>query len=1232
MPGGALGLDLAEELERLRPFGMGNPQPTLLVPAARFEHVAGMGEERQHARFTLVTAGGARSRGVAFGSPPKALGARLGAQPRHRAPPRAQPLERDGGAALILRALCPTRRGELRRARRGRARSGSGSAALEGPRRADPAWPAPPEQPSTAAATASPAWSATCSRAASRVLVAVADVPRRREGSRRSWPGSREGGMAVASWDAPRGRSRASPPGSTISWRSTRRPAAAPTRCCARGPHAHLAWGPAEVEFALLVWRAELELRPALADAFRALRELAPGATPDALERALRGDGRYPRTAALCARLLAVLRELGLVEVALDPPACRVRRRDVRGRSGALADLPRLPRAPRGDRAALAPSCPRRAAAARPEQVPPAAVALHSISCRAPRGKGSRARWTARKPPSKRSGTSTPKARRPPNAAPRSARRPASSPPPPRRPPRRGDAERQGRRRRGAAGGGEQSDREFERHPVDEHTAHAPAGPKTKLTEDQRVLLGDLFAVVEEHADEAAERVDRDLVERAFVFACERHADQRRASGEDFIVHPIGVAKICAGMRLDTATLCAALLHDTVEDTSARSTRCETEFGDEIGALVDGVTKLSGVTFQSRDDRQAENYRKMMVAMAQDIRVILIKLADRLHNMRTLGSMPKQKQQEKAKETLEIFAPLAHRLGIHAIKWELEDLAFATLHPRKYNEIKQLVASSATSARPTSRAPASTWRRSSRRSGIEADISGRAKHFYSIYSKMTKKGREFNEIYDLTAMRVIVDSVKDCYGAIGVIHSLWKPLPGRFKDWVAMPKFNMYQALHTTVIGPEGRPLEIQIRTEEMHRTAEFGVAAHWIYKEDGGKPAEEKVEWLRHLLDWQQDTKDPQEFAETLKADLFEDEVFVFTPKGEVKSLAAGATPLDFAYSIHTDVGHRCVGAKVNGKIVPLHYELESGDICEVLTSKKERGPVARLAGARQDHARAVEDPRLVQARAPRGLRAHRPRDPAREPEARRPAAAEDRRLAAARRRDPRDGLQEGRGLLHRPRPGEDLAEDGHLQADAPAEGGRGGGGAGLRGVGAARAQGDAEEDGRVVDLRHQGRGRRGRDAAAGQVLPAGAGRPDRGLHLARQGHHDPPRGLPERAGADEEPGALHQGGLGGRHLGAVPGRAPDRRLGPPPAAGGPVPHVRRDRDQHPRGALHGRAPDGEEPLRGRGGGHAGAEDLHHAAAEHRLGVRRLPRHADRLGSGWSAGRPKGVPGLWGP
>jgi guanosine-3',5'-bis(diphosphate) 3'-pyrophosphohydrolase len=494
--------------------------------------------------------------------------------------------------------------------------------------------------------------------------------------------------------------------------------------------------------------------------------------------------------------------------------------------------------------------------------------------------------------------------------------------------------------------------------PVDEATngsagtgkAAVPPAAATaaELTRVERELLADLFAIVSEHADEVAQPIDRDRVLQAFTFSCEHHADQRRQSGEEFIVHPVGVAKICAGMRLDTETLCAALLHDTVEDTSASLDEVREAFGDEVAGLVDGVTKLTGITFQSRDEAQAENYRKMMVAMATDVRVILIKLADRLHNMRTLGAMPKPKQIEKAKETLEIYAPLAHRLGIHAIKWELEDLAFAALHPRKYQEIKGLVNQQREEREHYVARAGGYLAKELEALGIEAEISGRAKHFYSIYSKMTRKGREFNEIYDLTAMRVIVDSVKDCYGAVGVIHSLWKPLPGRFKDMVAMPKFNMYQALHTTVIGPEGRPLEIQIRTGDMHETAEYGVAAHWRYKEGkgggvgggGAEPTDLKLQWLKSVLDWQQDEDDPREFTDNLRSELIDEEVFVFTPKGEVKSLAAGSTPLDFAYEIHTDVGHRCVGAKVSGKIVPLHYELQSGDIVEILTSKRERGP----------------------------------------------------------------------------------------------------------------------------------------------------------------------------------------------------------------------------------------------------------------------------------------------------
>jgi GTP diphosphokinase / guanosine-3',5'-bis(diphosphate) 3'-diphosphatase len=489
------------------------------------------------------------------------------------------------------------------------------------------------------------------------------------------------------------------------------------------------------------------------------------------------------------------------------------------------------------------------------------------------------------------------------------------------------------------------------RVPVDQVSrTERPLEPQSpELTALESQLLGDLFAIVSEHADDSAVEIDRDRVTDAFVFACEHHADQRRRSGEEFIVHPVGVARICAAMRLDTDVLCAALLHDTVEDTSASLEEVCARFGNEVGSLVDGVTKLTEITFSSRDEAQAENYRKMIVAMASDIRVILIKLADRLHNMRTLGALLKPKQIEKAKETLEIYAPIAHRLGIHAIKWELEDLAFATLHPRKYQEIKGLVAQQRAERERYVSEAGEYLQGELEALGISAMISGRAKHFYSIYSKMTRKGREFNEIYDLTAMRVIVETVKDTYGAVGVIHSLWKPLPGRFKDFIAMPKFNMYQSLHTTVIGPEGRPLEIQIRTREMHNRAEYGVAAHWMYKgARGGKAAAgwpggedgKNPQWLSSMVDWQSETSDPKEFMETLKVDLFEDEVYVFTPKGEVKSLTAGATPLDFAYEVHTDVGHRCVGARVNGKIVPLSYELKSGDIVEVLTSKRERGP----------------------------------------------------------------------------------------------------------------------------------------------------------------------------------------------------------------------------------------------------------------------------------------------------
>jgi GTP diphosphokinase / guanosine-3',5'-bis(diphosphate) 3'-diphosphatase len=456
-------------------------------------------------------------------------------------------------------------------------------------------------------------------------------------------------------------------------------------------------------------------------------------------------------------------------------------------------------------------------------------------------------------------------------------------------------------------------------------------------------LLDELLADVTAYKAGA----DTELVANAFAFAAERHEGQQRRSGEDFIHHPFGVAKVCAELHLDEQTIAAALLHDVVEDTEAEIEDLRLEFGDEIAQLVEGVTKLTRVQFASREQAEAENYRKLILAMAQDPRVILIKLADRLHNLRTIEYLGRQKQLQKSREALEVYAPLAHRLGIHTLKWELEDLAFQTLHPRKYDEIKAMV-SERRADRDDHVSEASTVLQAELdKVDIPAEIAGRAKHFYSIYEKMAKRGKEFNEIYDLTAMRVIVErseeeGTRDCYGALGLIHSLWKPMPNRFKDYIAVPKLNGYRALHTTVIGPHGRPLEIQIRTREMHRTAELGIAAHWLYKrgERRQQLAEEWLAWVRQLIDWEQDERDPKEFKELVSKDLFDEEVYVFTPKWEVKRLPAGATPIDFAYAVHTDVGHRTVSAKVNGRIVPLHYQLQSGDKVEVLTSKTGRGP----------------------------------------------------------------------------------------------------------------------------------------------------------------------------------------------------------------------------------------------------------------------------------------------------
>jgi GTP pyrophosphokinase len=450
------------------------------------------------------------------------------------------------------------------------------------------------------------------------------------------------------------------------------------------------------------------------------------------------------------------------------------------------------------------------------------------------------------------------------------------------------------------------------------------------------------FSLLEKHILSYNPSADMSMVRRAYEFAKNAHSGQHRVSGELFIFHPLEVAIILADLELDIATIAAGLLHDVVEDTQYTVEDIEKNFGTEIALLVDGVTKLGKLEYRTKEEQQAENLRKMFLAMAKDIRIILIKLADRLHNMRTLKYLPEEKQKEKAIETIEIFAPLAHRLGISKIKWELEDLAFRFLEPEHYYELVDKVAKKRKEREEHINRMINLLREKLASSGISADIQGRPKHFYSIYKKMKEQNKTFEQIYDLTAVRVIVDNIRDCYAALGVVHTLWKPIPGRFKDYIAMPKPNMYQSLHTTVIDTLGDPLEIQIRTYEMHRTAEYGIAAHWRYKEGdkGDREFDKKLSWLREILDWQRELKDAREFMESLKIDLFTDEVYVFTPKGDVIDLPMGSCPIDFAYRIHTDVGNRCTGAKVNGKMVPLDYKLANGDIIEIITSAHSNGP----------------------------------------------------------------------------------------------------------------------------------------------------------------------------------------------------------------------------------------------------------------------------------------------------
>ena len=455
---------------------------------------------------------------------------------------------------------------------------------------------------------------------------------------------------------------------------------------------------------------------------------------------------------------------------------------------------------------------------------------------------------------------------------------------------------------------------------------------------DTDAMFAELIAKVKSYNPQ----LDEKLLTKAYEIAKKYHDTQYRKSGEPFISHPLEVAKILAEIELDQTSIIAAILHDLIEDTEFTYEKVKKVFGAAAADIINGVTKLDKIVFSSREERQVENLRKMIIAMSEDVRIILIKLADRLHNMRTLSSVSKEKRQLKAVETLEVYAPIAHRLGIYQIKSELEDLSFQALYPKQYAKIKEMVIERIKLRKDIVDAAVNVIAEKLKEVNIQADISGREKTYYSIYNKITQQSRSFDDIYDLLAVRIIVEDVKSCYAALGIIHSIWKPVPGRFKDYIANPKFNMYQSLHTTVISSKGNPLEIQIRTFEMHKFAEYGIAAHYKYKEGILKPTEfdKRIAWIRQLLDWQKELKDPQEYMESLKMDLFAEEIFVFTPKGRVVNLPRGATPIDFAYQIHTDIGNNCIGAKVDGNMVPLESTLENGNIVEVTVSKTPKGP----------------------------------------------------------------------------------------------------------------------------------------------------------------------------------------------------------------------------------------------------------------------------------------------------
>lgn len=463
------------------------------------------------------------------------------------------------------------------------------------------------------------------------------------------------------------------------------------------------------------------------------------------------------------------------------------------------------------------------------------------------------------------------------------------------------------------------------------------------MQETKDITIQDIIAKRKEHS----RKVDQKLIQKAYKYAVEHHGDQRRKSGEPYIIHPINVAYILADIGLDESTICAALLHDVVEDTDATENDIKREFGEEISDMVAGVTKLGKIAFATVEEQQAEDYRKMFLAMGKDIRVILIKLSDRLHNMRTLRHLKRDRQIAISKETMELYAPLANRLGLYSIKWELEDLAFKYLYPEEFHELVEGINKKREERLKFIEKIMQDIRVELKKQKIDAEVTGRAKHLYSIYRKMKRDNKTLDQIYDLFALRILVTSVKDCYAALGVVHDLYSPMPGRFKDYIAVPKPNMYQSIHTTLLGEKGTPFEVQIRTWEMHRIAEFGIAAHWAYKEAsyfGKKQAvkveEDKLAWLRETLEWQKDMQDPQEFLETLKTELFEDEVYVFTPKGAIKVLPSGSTPIDFAYNIHAEIGHHMTGCKINSKMMPILTPLKTGDIVEIITSENSKGP----------------------------------------------------------------------------------------------------------------------------------------------------------------------------------------------------------------------------------------------------------------------------------------------------